>query len=288
VHRLTIAVVAALVAALTVVSLSAAAHQTPRAKHRYPHRIISLSPTVTEDLFAIGAGKQVVAVDNQSNYPKRAPRTSLSGVTPNVEAVASYHPDLVLISYDPGNFASQLHELGIKVVNEAAANNLKQAYGEILGLGRLTGHTRGAKAVVRSMRTHLATIVASVPKTRRHLRVYHELDPTYYSATSQTFIGSIYKLFGFRDVADAAGGTGDGYPQLSAEYIIAKDPQIIVLADTRCCGQSYTTVAARPGWSSISAVQHHRVVAANDDVASRWGPRIVEFARSVARIAKQG
>jgi cobalamin transport system substrate-binding protein len=265
-----------------------APHRKPRAAHRFPHRIVSLSPTATEDLFAIGAGKQVVAVDSDSNYPKRAPRTSLSGFTPNVEAIANYHPDLVVISYNPQNFASQLRQLGIKVVNEAAASNLKQAYAEILGLGRLTGHVRGASAVVRSMRTHLAAIVASVPKTRRHLRVYHELDQYYYSATSNTFIGSVYKLFGFRDIADAAGGTGDGYPQLSGEYIIAKNPQIIVLADTRCCGQTYATVAARPGWSTISAVQHHRVVLANDDVASRWGPRIVQFARAVARIAKQG
>jgi iron complex transport system substrate-binding protein len=138
------------------------------------------------------------------------------------------------------------------------------------------------------MRTHLATIVRSVPKTRRHLRVYHELDTTYYSATSKTFIGSIYKLFGFRDIADAADGAGGGYPQLSAEYIVSKSPQIIVLADTKCCQQSYATVAARPGWSTIAAVRHHRVVLANDDVASRWGPRIVQFARSVARIARHG
>jgi iron complex transport system substrate-binding protein len=286
VHRLTIAVVAALAAALAVVSLSAAAHQQSKGKHRFPQRIVSLSPTVTEDLFALGAGKQVVAVDNQSNYPKRAPHTSLSGYTPNIEAIANYHPDLVLISYDPGNFASQLRQLGIKVVNEPAANNLEQAYQEIVRLGRLTGHTRGAQAVVHSMRRHLSAIVASVPKTRRHLRVYHELDPTYYSATSSTFIGSVYKLFGFRDIADGAGGTGDGYPQLSGEYIVAKDPQIIVLADTRCCQQSYSTVASRPGWGTIAAVQHHRVVLANDDVASRWGPRIVQFARTVARIAK--
>lgn len=285
-HR-SIAVVAALAAALAVVSLSAAASQQKDANHRY-HRIISLSPTVTEDLFAIGAGKQVIAVDNQSNYPKRAPQTSLSGYDPNVEAVANYHPDLVLISYDPGNFASQLQQLGIKVVMENASNNLRQMYRQILGIGRLTGHTRGAKAVVHSMRTHLASIVASVPTTRRHLRVYHELDPTYYSATSSTFIGSVYKLFGFRDIADAAGSAGGGYPQLSGEYIIAKDPQIVVLADTKCCGQSYTSVAGRPGWSNIAAVQHHRVVTANDDVASRWGPRIVQFARTVARIAKQG
>jgi iron complex transport system substrate-binding protein len=288
VQRLTIAVVAALAAALAVVSLSAAAHQQVRAKARYPHRIISLSPTVTEDLFAIGAGKQVVAVDQDSNYPQRAPRTSLSGVTPNVEAIANYHPDLVLISYDPSNFASQLRTLGIKVVDEAAATDLGQAYREILGLGRLTGHNRGAKAVVHSMRTRLAAIVQSVPKSRRHLRVYHELDTTYYSATSNTFIGSIYKLFGFRDIADAASGSSGGYPQLSAEYIISANPQIIVLADTKCCQQSYATVAARPGWNTISAVQHHRVVGADDDVASRWGPRIVQFARAVARIARQG
>ena len=287
-HRLTLAVVAVLAAALAVVSLSAAAHQRPRHAQRFPHRIISLSPTITEDLFAVGAGKQVVAVDNQSNYPARAPHTTLSGYTPNIEAIANYHPDLVLISYNPGHFATQLAALGIKVVNIAAANNLKQAYEEILRIGRLTGHDRGAKAVVHSMRRHLAAIVASVPKTRRHLRVYHELDPTYYTATSNTFIGSVYKLFGFRDIADAAGGTGDGYPQLSGEYIVAKNPQIIVLADTRCCQQTYATVAARPGWSTISAVQNHRVVLANDDVASRWGPRIVQFARTVARTAKQG
>jgi cobalamin transport system substrate-binding protein len=290
VHRLTIAVVAALAAALAVGSLSAAASHRAHAAHRY-HRIISLSPTVTEDLFAIGAGKQVVAVDNQSSYPARAPRTSLSGYTPNVEAIANYHPDLVLISYDPGDLTSQLQRLGIKVVNEAAANNLEQAYGEILQLGRLTGHTRGAKAVVHSMRTHLAAIVRSVPHSSRHLRVYHELGPgPYYSATSQTFIGSIYRLFGFRDIANGASGAAaaGGYPELTDEYIIAKNPQIIVLADTNCCQQSYATVAARPGWSTISAVRNHRVVLANDDVASRWGPRIVQFARTVARIAKGG
>jgi iron complex transport system substrate-binding protein len=285
-HR-SFAVVAALVAALAVVSLSAAAHQRVHAKSKFPHRIVSLSPTVTEDLFAIGAGKQVVAVDSDSDYPKRAPHTSLSGVTPNVEAIANYHPDLVVISYDPGNFGSQLRKLGIKVVNEAAADNLGQAYKEILGLGTLTGHSHGAKAVVHSMKTNLAAIVRSVPKSHRHLRVYHELDPTYYSATSATFIGSVYKLFGFRDIADAAGGTSGGYPQLSGEYIVAKNPQIIVLADTKCCQQDDATVAARPGWSTISAVQHHRVVGADDDVASRWGPRIVQFARTVARIAKR-
>jgi cobalamin transport system substrate-binding protein len=289
VFRRSIAVVAALAAALAVVSLSAAAHQrTHRAHRTIPQRIVSLSPTVTEDLFALGAGKQVVAVDQDSDFPRRAPRTSLSGVTPNVEAIANHHPDLVLISYNPGDFASQLRKLGIRVVNEPAANNLPQAYREILRLGRLTGHTRGANAVVSSMRRRLAAIVRSVPGSRRHLRVYHELDPTYYSATSKTFIGSVYRLFGFRDIADGADSTGGGYPQLSAEYIVQQNPQIIVLADTKCCRQTEATVAARPGWSTIAAVQHHRVVGVDDAVASRWGPRIVQFARTIARVARTG
>jgi iron complex transport system substrate-binding protein len=288
VQRHALALLAALAAALVVVSLSTAAHQRPVAKHRYPHRIVSLSPTVTEDLFALGAGKQVIAVDQDSNYPHRAPRTSLSGFTPNSEAIANYHPDLVLISYNPNNFASQLRKLGIKVVMEPAANNLPQAYREILQVGRLTGHTKGAKAVVHSMQRRLETIIRSVPKSRRHLRVYHELDPTYYTATSKTFIGSIYKLFGFRDIADAADTTGSGYPQLSAEYIVQQNPQLVVLADTKCCQQTAATVAARPGWGTIAAVQHHRVVGVDDDIASRWGPRIVQFAQAVARIARKG
>lgn len=286
-HRLALAFLAALAAALAVVSLSAAAQQQSRTTP--PHRIVSLSPTMTEDLFAIGAGKQVIAVDNQSNYPRRAPRTSLSGFTPNVEGIANYHPDLVVISYNPKGFASQLRDLGIKVVFVPAAKNLKQAYREILQLGRLTGHTTGANAVVRSMKTRLAAIIRSVPASRRHLRVYHELDPTYYSATSNTFIGSIYKLFGFKDIADAADtSSSGGYPQLSGEYIVQQNPQIIVLADTKCCGQTLATVAARPGWSTIAAVRHGRVVGIDDDVASRWGPRIVQFARAVARMARKG
>jgi cobalamin transport system substrate-binding protein len=283
--RRSVLFLAALAAALAVVSLSAAAHQQTHAT--LPHRIVSLSPTVTEDLFAIGAGKQVVAVDDQSNYPRRAPQTKLSGFTPNVEAIANYHPDLVLISNNPGNFAAQLRQLGIKVVNEPAAAGLGQAYDEILQLGRLTGHSKGANAVVQSMKTRLAAIFKSVPASRRHLRIYHELDQTYYSATSKTFIGRLYKRFGFTNIADAADSTGSGYPQLSAEYIVQQDPQIIVLADTKCCQQSFASVAARPGWGTIAAVRHHRVVAMNDDIASRWGPRVVQFAQAVARIAKQ-
>jgi iron complex transport system substrate-binding protein len=251
-----------------------------------PTRVVSLSPSSTEDIFAVGAGKQVVAVDDQSDYPKSAPLTKLSGYTPNAEAIASYNPDLVVVSND-GGIVAQLEKLGITVLFEPAPDNVAGAYDEIRQLGRATGHTEQATTVVHSMQKQLTTLIRSVPKASRHLKIYHELDPTYYSATSSTFIGRIYKLFGFRDIADAADTTHSGYPQLSAEYIVSTNPDVVVLADSICCGQNAATVAARPGWGGVSAVQHHRVIAIDDSVASRWGPRIVNFARAVAGAARK-
>jgi iron complex transport system substrate-binding protein len=277
--RRSLIVVAAFAAA---VSLAHGAGARPTAA--LPARIVSLSPSATEDLFAVGAGKQVVAVDDQSDYPKQAPRTKLSGYTPNIEAIAAYNPDLVVASDRvavPG-----LEKLGIKVLVEPAPDNIAQAYEEIRQIGRATGHADQATSVVRSMEKQLTALIRSVPKASRHLRVYHELDPTYYSATSATFIGRIYKLFGFTDIADAADATHSGYPQLSAEYIVSANPDLIVLADSICCGQKAATVAARPGWNGLSAVRHHRVIAIDDSVASRWGPRIVDFVRAVALAAR--
>jgi iron complex transport system substrate-binding protein len=251
-----------------------------------PTRVISLSPTGTEDLFAVGAGSQVIAVDNDSDYPKNAPHTTLSGYTPNVEAIAGYNPDLVVVSNDIGGVVESLQSLHVTVLLEPAADNVAQAYDEIRQLGAATGHAQQSAKVVSGMERSLTKILRSVPKSNRHLTVYDELDPTYYSATSSTFIGRIFKLFGFRNIADAADTTHSGYPQLSAEYIVTSNPGILVLADTVCCGQSAATVAARPGWGGISAVKNKRVVAVNDDVASRWGPRIVDFARAIATVAR--
>jgi iron complex transport system substrate-binding protein len=248
-----------------------------------PRRIVSLSPTATEMLFAIGAGDQVVAVDDQSNYPAQAPTTKLSGYEPNAEAIAGYDPDLVVYANDLGDVAPALAELGVPALMEPAAASLRDAYAQIDELGRATGHESNARALVSQMRARIARIVASVPTSARGLTYYHELDDTYYSVTSKTFIGRVYALFGLRDIADAAAPAASGYPQLSPEYILRADPDLIFLADTKCCGQSPRTVARRPGWQQIAAVRTHAVVALDDDVASRWGPRIVDFVRVVAR-----
>ena len=269
---------AALLALTTVAVWAATARATTHAA-KAPTRIVSLSATATEDLFAIGAGSQVIAADDQSNYPKQAPTTKLSSYKPNAEAIAKYKPDLVVVSIDGGIIAA-LDKIGIRAILEPPAANLDQAYGEITHLGEITGHSAAAAKVVARTKGQLAKVVASVPHQR--LKVYDELSPDLYSATSKTFIGSLFTLFGLTDIADAADKAGSGYPQLSDEYVIAENPDVVVLSDTHCCGQSPKTVAARPGWSNVSAVRHQGVVAVSDDVASRWGPRIVQFAKAIA------
>jgi iron complex transport system substrate-binding protein len=247
-----------------------------------PVRIVSLSPTATEDLFAIGAGPQVIAVDDQSNHPARAPRTELSGFTPNVEAIAGYRPDLVVASLDAKGLVAALRKLQIPVLLQPAASTLADTYAQIRQLGRATGRTAAADALVAKLQRQVAAIRSSLPRTPARLTVYHEVSPDYYSATSRTFIGRVYSMLGLRNVADAADKTGSGYPKLSAEYIVGADPDLIVLADTLCCGQTAAKVKARAGWSGIAAVSNGGVIGVSDDVASRWGPRIVDFMRTVA------
>jgi iron complex transport system substrate-binding protein len=251
-----------------------------------PQRIVSLSPTATEDLFAIGAGGQVVAVDNQSNYPANAPKTKLSGYTPNAEAIASYKPDLVVVSANPNGLVAALGKLHIRTLLQPPAQSLAGAYAQLERLGAATGHAARARAVVQSLRRSVAQVVASVPHGAKGLTFYEELSPDYYSATSKTFTGQVLTLLGLKNVADAADKTGSGYPKLSAEYIVASNPDLIVLADTKCCGQTAAKVKARPGWDTIGAVENGGVIGVSDDVASRWGPRIVQFMRLVAQGAK--
>ncbi|HSS60497.1 MAG TPA: ABC transporter substrate-binding protein [Candidatus Limnocylindrales bacterium] len=252
-----------------------------------PHRIVSLSPTATEMLFAIGAGPQVIAVDDQSNYPASAPKTKLSGFQPNIEAIAGYAPDLVVAAEDLGGLTHGMQALAVPLLLEPAAKGIDDSYAQIQQLGTATGHAAEATSLVARMRSDVGGLVASVAKPARQVRVYHELDNTYYSVTSATFIGQVYKLLGVTNIADAASATVHDYPQLSQEFIVSSNPDLIVLADTKCCQQNLDSVAARPGWGVISAVRSHQVVGVDDDVASRWGPRVIDFMRQVAPHVQQ-
>jgi iron complex transport system substrate-binding protein len=277
-----------LVTLSVLVSLAAgtvALEATAAAAPKKPERIVSLSPTATEMLFAIGAGKQVVAVDDQSDFPKGVPTTDLSGFEPNVEAIAGYQPDLVVVS-DSG-VADQLRGLGIEVLVEPAAKRLADAYKQINQLGKATGHTAKARQVAEHIRREIAKVKADVPDRKGSPTVYWELDDTYFSADSSTFIGQLLEMAGLKNIADKAGGSGGGYPQLSSEYVVQSNPDVVFLADTQCCNQTAKTFAQRPGLDQVRAVTKHHVVPMSDDIASRWGPRVVDLFRKIVRSTKK-
>jgi iron complex transport system substrate-binding protein len=254
-----------------------------------PQRIVSLSPTSTEDLYAVGAGSQVVAVDEKSDYPAGAPRTKLSAYQPNVEAIAAYAPDLVVITDESPSFlAPDLRKLHIPVLLDPAARTLGQAYAQIAELGLATGHLAQARALVASMRAHIAASVGSTSGAGRGLSVYDEIESNYYAAGSKTFVGQLLALFGLHNVADQAPDpAGLGYPQLSAEYLVTADPDIVLLSDSYCCHQDAATVTRRPGWSHMTAVRKHTVVPLNEDIASRWGPRTAVLTAKIAEAIKR-
>ena len=272
----------------TITSFAGKVHVPSR-----PGAIISLSPTATEMLYAIGAGGQVKAVDDDSDYPASAPVTKLSGYTPNAEAIAAYKPDLVVISNNISGITAKLQSLSVPVLTLPAAVNLQQEYAEFDQLGQATGHLAQAQQEVSKLKAEVTRIVAAEPKRTTPLTYYYEVstDP-YYSATSSTFIGSVLSLLGMKSIADAAKGAAaaGGYPTLSSEFILKSNPDYIILTDTgpTAGGQSAATVSRRPGWSVLTAVKDKHIISLNADIASRWGPRVVDMLQAVATALTQG
>ena len=252
-----------------------------------PSRIVSLSPTATEDLYRVGAGKQVVAVDQTSNYPAGVPKTSLNGITPNIEAIAKYNPSLVVAAQDSNGLVKGLTKLGVPVLIDPAVTTLDAAYAQIIQIGQATGHAAQADSVVSGMKKQIAGDVARAGADHKDLSYFWEISASpYYSATSKTFIGQVAGLFGLKNIADAADkASDDGYPQLSEEYLVAAKPQLIFLTDNEPSdgGQTPAVVAKRPGWSAIPAVRNHEVIPLNDDIASRWGPRLPQLVAAIAQ-----
>jgi iron complex transport system substrate-binding protein len=269
--------------ALPLISAASAGASTAPA----PQCVVSLSPTATETLFAIGAGHQVQAVDTDSDFPTTGlPTKKINALSPSVEAVIgickvtathkSTKPDLVIISYDANQIKEKLTALGVKVVEQNAPPTESGALAEIRQLGTLSGHVAKADALANSIKSTITKDITSIPShAGKTLTAYYELDPTFYSLTSSTFVGSLLKSLGVVNIADPKNTTADaGYPQLSAEYIVSANPKLIFLADTVCCKASASTLAARPGFKNMVAITDHEVIGLNDDIASRWGPRL--------------
>lgn len=246
-----------------------------------PQRIVSLSAAVTEVLFAVGAGEQVVAVDQHSDFPADAPTTDLSGFRPNIEAIGGYEPDLVVVSSDRDGVVDALTAVGIPVLLLGSPDDLAGLYDHVEALGRATGHGEEAKELVEQIRHDLDELAQSVPERAAPLTYLYELSEGLHSATSDTFIGNLLGLAGLASIADGVDDAAGGYPQLTAEHVLQEDPSLILIAHTDGTVPDLAAVAARPGWADLTAVQSGHVVVLDPDIASRWGPRVVDLLRTV-------
>jgi iron complex transport system substrate-binding protein len=248
-----------------------------------PQRIVSLSPAATEILFAIGAGDQVIAVDKFSNYPKEAAtRQQLDAYEPNLEAIAGVQPDLVLLFYDPGELADSLERLGITTAVlgsvEETPESVAAVFDQIRLLGEMTDHVQEAGELVADMQGRVSAIEEALADVEQGPRIFHEVDATLYTAAPTSFVGGLYRILKAQNIA---AGADQPFPQLSQEVIIARDPEVIILADGGY-GESPDTVKARPGWENISAVRNDRIFVIDPDVVSRPGPRLVEALETLA------
>jgi len=286
---------AAVVVAVIALAIAGCGESSSSADEQRPTRIVSLSPSATETLFAIGAGGQVIAVDEESDHPAGVPRTDLSSYQPNVEAIVGYEPDLVVLPASvPRDVPAGLRRVGLRVLRTPAPANLDDAYAQMRQLGRVTGHAEAGEELAERTEARVERLIVGAP-SGHGLDFFHELDPDLFSTGTKSFIGRIYQRLGLENVAEpAARRAGTPYPQLSSEAVVAADPDLIVLADTECCDQSPAKVMRRPGWQRVTAVDDGAVVAIDDDVASRWGPRIPVFvakvveAMQLARAAEVG
>ena len=264
----------------SVIMLTSCTLFTSALANSKPERIVSISPSLTEILFSIGAGSQVIAVDSYSNYPPEAPITSLSALEPNMEAIAAFNPDLVVLSYDVGDLVKGLNKIGIETMLLPAATDFEDILMQVKNLGKRTGNIEQADGLAAEMKSDMTNLIYTM-QSKRSLRIYHEIDENFYSSSSSSFIGSIYQLLNFTNIADQADKDGYGYPKLSPEYILSSNPSIIVLPGKD--PDYLNKLKSRPGWSAIDAVKEDRFLILDEDIGSRWGPRIIDFAKAIVK-----
>ena len=241
-------------------------------------RIISLSPSSTEIFFELGIGDQLIAVDSFSTFPEKAPRTRLSAYEPNIEAIASYEPDLVVLNYDVGNLVTALSRIGIETLHLPTPTSFEEILEQILKLGQISGSSKQAEELVNLMETRLKRI-SSHKRNKKHFKVYHEIDENYYSPSRYSFIGDLYEKLGFENIANSADEQGSGYPRLSPEFIVSSNPELIILPGKDW--KSAEKLKSRPGWEEMTAIKKNMIFIVNPDIASRWGPRILSFAEKL-------
>lgn len=245
-----------------------------------PERIVSLSASSTESLYAIAAGDAVVVADKYSTYPEEAPNDeNLSARATNAEALLTYNPDLVVVSWNAEELIGGLDAVGVPVLVMLPPTTVDGAYEQIERLGQATGHAEEATGVTSDMRQQIEKTVAASNHKVEGKSYFHEVTIDYYTVSNDTFLGDVYSLFGLSSIAPE---DASGYPQLTEEAIIAANPDYIFLVDHTSEKLTPQQVADRPGWSAITAVQEGRIIPLDEDLASRWGPRLPQLVEQIA------
>ena len=254
-------------------------------------RVVSMAPSNTEILFAIGAGDQVVGRDALSDFPeetKQLPDIGSTFGTLNTEQIVALKPDLVLAAeINTPEQVKQLEDLGLTVYYLKNPLTLEEMYGNLEIVAQLTGHEKEAATLIESLKKRVAAVDEKIAPLSARPNVFYELDATDpakpYTAGKGTFITQLIERAGGHNIAADL----DGYPQMSLEQVVAADPSFIILGDARY-GISPESIAQRPGWGDLTAVKNGQVLPFNDDLVSRPGPRLVDALEELAKLLRPG
>ncbi len=243
-----------------------------------PERIVSLSPGHTEILFAIGAGDQVIAVDNQSDFPPETEtKTKLDATSPDEAVLEELQPDLVVVMAGPEEVVQAIDQQGFQVLWLELPDSVGSIFDQIDLLGEITGRVEQSDRLVDEMDGRLLAVFDEVGATPGP-RVYHELDDGLTTASIDTFIGELYLILNGQSIADQS---EEPFPQLTVDTVVEADPEVIILAYPNASPES---IKARPGWQDISAVKDDRIYAVDPDIVNRPGPRLVDGLETLARL----
>ena len=254
-----------------------------------PERIVSLAPSNTEMLFAVGAGDQVVGRDQLSDFPEAAKSVTDIGSTfdaLNTELIVSLNPDLVLAAeINTPEQVKQLEDLGLTVYYIKNPLTLEEMYGSLELIAQMTGHKDETATLIESLKARVAAVDEKIAPISSRPGVFYELDATDpskpWTAGKGTFITQLIDRAGGYNIASDL----EGYSQMSLEQVVAADPAFIILGDARY-GVSPESIAQRPGWENLSAVKNGQVLPFNDDLVSRPGPRLVDALEELAKLLR--
>ena len=251
-------------------------------------RIVSLAPSNTEILYAVGAGQQVVGRDDFSDYPAEVTQVKTVGGNPyNLEEIVALKPDLVLLTeINTPELATQLKELGITTYYLGNPTDFAGLYKNIQIIGDLTGHAQQAKDLTDTLAQRVNAVTTKLAGVEQLPVAYYELDASDpakpWTVGPGTFIDVLLTQAKAKNFT-VVSGVSEAYPQISVEQIVKIDPDYIILGDA-AWGVSVESVGQRPGWGTLKAVTENKVVPFDDNLVSRPGPRLVDALEQLASL----